>query len=83
VNLQDPANHVPIDLNTESQRDQLANAGTAPLGFRRFLSTTAGMSALAGPLGQIDGRAERRTTCDIFVFSATCGNAARWKVSER
>jgi len=36
VNTQDLANHIFIDLDGESQRDLLSNAGTAPAGIAPF-----------------------------------------------
>ena len=51
VNAQNTANHVLVNFNPESQNDLLSDARTAQRGFRRFNSTTASMSSLAGPLG--------------------------------
>ena len=36
MNAQDSANHILVDLDAESQRDLLSNAGTAPFGIAPF-----------------------------------------------
>src|SRR5437879_11425538 len=51
MNAQDTANNILVDLDGESQRDLLGNSGTAQLGLRRFISTTASMSSFFGPFG--------------------------------
>ena len=82
MNTQETANHILVDLDAESQRNLLSDAGTAQLGLRRFMPTTASMRALFGPLGP--GRRPRSgETCGTFVSSAHCADAAEWKASER
>ena len=51
MNTEDAANNIFVDLYSEGQRNLLRNAGTPQLGLRRFISTTASMSALSGPFG--------------------------------
>jgi hypothetical protein len=51
MNAEDPANHILVDCNAESQRDLLGDAGTTQLRLRRFNATTASMSFLFGPFG--------------------------------
>jgi hypothetical protein len=36
MNAQDAANHILVDLDAESQRDLLSDAGTAPVGIPPF-----------------------------------------------
>ena len=36
MNAQDPANNIFVDVDAESQRDLLSNAGTAPAGIEPF-----------------------------------------------
>src|SRR5438094_1708731 len=50
MNTQETANNILVDLDAESQRDLLSDAGTA-LGLRCFIATTASMRALFGPFG--------------------------------
>jgi hypothetical protein len=55
----------------------VGQCGDSPAsGFRRFLSSTAGMSALAGRLGLDRRPCREENNMRYFVFSATCGNAA-------
>jgi hypothetical protein len=41
MNIQDAANNILVDLHAEGRRNLLRNSGTAQLGLRRFISTTA------------------------------------------
>jgi hypothetical protein len=69
VNLQDPANHVPIDLNTESQRDLLGNAGTAPLGIPPFHLHHGWDECIGRSLGARSTTVPRGEQPAIFSFS--------------
>ncbi|HTF61186.1 MAG TPA: hypothetical protein VK638_00595 [Edaphobacter sp.] len=51
MNAQDAANNILVDLDAESQRDLLSNAGQPQRGLRRFIATTASMRSFFAPFG--------------------------------
>jgi hypothetical protein len=48
---QNPSQHIPVDGNTESQRNLLRDPWTPPARVSLFMSTTAAITSWLGPLG--------------------------------
>jgi hypothetical protein len=76
MNHQDTPENILVDVDAESQRNLLSDAGKTPAGTRRFIATTASMSSFLGPFGP--GRCSRwcETICGIFVSSVHGARAA-------